>query len=73
MASSTECEIYVHKAKSSNKIVPIVRITYPGYLDIGRGLADGNRLSSESEELESDDESDSIPPVENSSEVDSLS
>jgi len=50
-----------------------VFITYPGYLGMARGLADGNMSSSESEELESEEESDSIPPVENSSEVDSLS
>jgi len=36
-------------------------------------LDDGKRLSSESEELESDDESDKRPPHENSSEVLSLS
>lgn len=52
---------------------PLILQLYPGYLDIGRGLAEGNKLSSESDELESEDESESIPPVENSSDVDSLS
>ena len=36
-------------------------------------LEEGNILSSESDELESDDESDKSPPHENSSDVDSLS
>jgi hypothetical protein len=36
-------------------------------------LDEGKTLSSESDELESEDESDKRPPHENSSEVDSLS